>query len=69
LQIIIIIASFNIVSGGNATIFGSYINGFLGGLSFLIVSSLALRLITELLIIGFKIVENTQYLKKDNNKL
>lgn len=69
LQVIIVFASLKILTGGNANIFGSYINGLLGGLFFLIVGSLVLRLITELLIIGFKIAENTQYLKKDDNKL
>lgn len=68
LQVIIIFASFRILTGGNAEIFGGYINGLGGGLLVLIVGSLALRLITELLIIWFKIAENTQYLKKEDNK-
>lgn len=69
LQLIIVVASLQIVTGGNANILGFDINGLEGGLLFLIASSLALRLITELLISGFKIVENTQYLKTEDNKL
>lgn len=68
LQVIIFFGSLRIITGGNAEIFGSYVNGLGGGLLFLIVGSLALRLISELLIIWFKIAENTQNLTKENDK-
>ncbi len=68
LQIIIVIGSFGIMIGYN-NIFSYYLYGFMGGLIFLIVGSLVLRLITELLIIVFKIAENTEYLKKEDNDI
>lgn len=69
LQVIILLGSIKIMTGGNAEIFGSYVNGLGGGLLFLVVGSLVLRLISELLLIGFKIAENTQNLKKEDNKV
>jgi hypothetical protein len=64
LQILIIILSYRIISGGNAKVFGTNFDGTIGGFLFLIICSIILRLITELMIISFKIAENTQYLKK-----
>ena len=68
-QILLVVASLKIFTGGNLGFFGSYINGFVGGLLFLIVGSLLLRLLTELLIVVFKLVENTQYLKKNDDNI
>lgn len=68
LQLALVIGSLKVITGGNAKIFGSTINGFMGGLGLLILGSLAIRLITELLIVWFKIAENTQYLKKGDNE-
>lgn len=66
MQVIIIIKALDIMTSQSTYIFGDRIDNVASGWIIIIFGSAILRLITEIMILGFRIAKDIELLKKDD---